>query len=150
MGGLAGLAAEVSFRIFSDKNEFHHAPHALLGISWLGLKGWRWLFIIEGIPAVLFGIVTIFYLTDWPEKAREALRQSNTGRKQSPEAIAKLSLIRKGRVSSDDTKRKISESLKGRPAIQKTPDGIARLSAFHKGRVVGPMSDEHKAKIKAA
>jgi ACS family tartrate transporter-like MFS transporter len=41
----------------------------LLGISWLGLKGWRWLFIIEGIPAVLFGIITIFYLTDWPEKA---------------------------------------------------------------------------------
>src|SRR5467141_414632 len=41
----------------------------LLGISWLGLRGWRWLFIIEGIPAVLFGIITIFYLTDWPEKA---------------------------------------------------------------------------------
>src|SRR6266850_342680 len=42
----------------------------LLGISWLGLRGWRWLFIIEGIPAVLFGIITIFYLTDWPERAR--------------------------------------------------------------------------------
>ncbi|MFY9558943.1 MAG: MFS transporter [Terriglobales bacterium] len=42
----------------------------LLGISWLGLRGWRWLFIIEGIPAILFGVVTIFYLTDWPEKAR--------------------------------------------------------------------------------
>jgi len=42
----------------------------LLGISWLGLRGWRWLFIIEGIPAVLFGIITIFYLTDWPKKAR--------------------------------------------------------------------------------
>ncbi len=42
----------------------------LLGISWLGLRGWRWLFIIEGIPAVLFGVITIFYFTDWPEKAR--------------------------------------------------------------------------------
>ena len=42
----------------------------LLGISWLGLRGWRWLFIIEGIPAVLFGVITIFYLTDWPEKTR--------------------------------------------------------------------------------
>jgi ACS family tartrate transporter-like MFS transporter len=41
----------------------------LLGISWLGMRGWRWLFIIEGIPAVLFGVVTVFYLTDWPYKA---------------------------------------------------------------------------------
>ncbi|HZR28005.1 MAG TPA: MFS transporter [Terriglobales bacterium] len=41
----------------------------LLGIHWLGLAGWRWLFILEGIPAVLFGVVTIFYLTDWPQQA---------------------------------------------------------------------------------
>ena len=41
----------------------------LLGIHWLGLAGWRWLFILEGVPAVLFGIVTIFYLTDWPQQA---------------------------------------------------------------------------------
>ncbi|HEY4781880.1 MAG TPA: MFS transporter, partial [Chthoniobacterales bacterium] len=42
----------------------------LLGISWLGLRGWRWLFILEGIPAILFGIITIFYLTDWPKQAK--------------------------------------------------------------------------------
>ena len=42
----------------------------LLGLSWLGLKGWRWLFIIEGIPAVLLGVITIFYLTDWPAQAK--------------------------------------------------------------------------------
>ena len=41
----------------------------LLGIRWLGIDGWRWLFIIEGIPAVIFGLVTIFYLTDWPHQA---------------------------------------------------------------------------------
>jgi ACS family tartrate transporter-like MFS transporter len=42
----------------------------LLGISWFGLRGWRWLFILEGIPAILFGIVAIFYLTDWPRQAK--------------------------------------------------------------------------------
>jgi MFS transporter, ACS family, tartrate transporter len=42
----------------------------LLGITWLGLRGWRWLFILEGIPAVVFGVITIFYLTDWPRAAR--------------------------------------------------------------------------------
>jgi MFS family permease len=42
----------------------------LLGLDGvMGLKGWQWLFIIEGIPSVLLGIVTWFYLTDRPEKA---------------------------------------------------------------------------------
>jgi len=42
----------------------------LLGLDGLmGLRGWQWLFIIEGIPSVLLGIVTWFYLTDRPEKA---------------------------------------------------------------------------------
>lgn len=42
----------------------------LLDINWLGLAGWRWLFILEGAPAIIFGIVTIFYLTDRPHQAR--------------------------------------------------------------------------------
>ena len=42
----------------------------LLGVYWWQLAGWRWLFILEGIPAILFGIVTVFYLTDWPSQAR--------------------------------------------------------------------------------
>jgi MFS transporter, ACS family, tartrate transporter len=42
----------------------------LLGIGWRGLAGWRWLFILEGIPAILMGLVTLFYLTDHPSQAR--------------------------------------------------------------------------------
>jgi sugar phosphate permease len=42
----------------------------LLGIDWFGIEGWRWLFIIEGFPAVVFGVVTIFYLTDRPHQAK--------------------------------------------------------------------------------
>jgi MFS transporter, ACS family, tartrate transporter len=42
----------------------------LLGLNGaMGLKGWQWLFVIEGIPSVLLGIVAWFYLTDRPEKA---------------------------------------------------------------------------------
>ncbi|HKX30902.1 MAG TPA: MFS transporter [Blastocatellia bacterium] len=39
-------------------------------IHWYGLEGWRWVFILEGIPSVIFGIVTIYYLTDWPSEAK--------------------------------------------------------------------------------
>lgn len=42
----------------------------LLGVNWLGMAGWRWLFILEGLPAIVFGVVTIFYLTDWPQQAK--------------------------------------------------------------------------------
>jgi ACS family tartrate transporter-like MFS transporter len=40
--------------------------------SWPALAGiasWRWLFVVEGIPAILLGIVTLIYLTDWPRQA---------------------------------------------------------------------------------
>ena len=37
---------------------------------WLGLHGWRWVFILEGFPSVIMGIVALFYLTDRPRDAR--------------------------------------------------------------------------------
>jgi ACS family tartrate transporter-like MFS transporter len=42
----------------------------LLRLHGLRLSGWRWLLILEGIPAFLGGIVTFFYLPDWPKDAR--------------------------------------------------------------------------------
>jgi sugar phosphate permease len=34
-----------------------------------GWAGWQWLFLIEGTPSIIAGIVTLFYLTDRPEEA---------------------------------------------------------------------------------
>jgi MFS family permease len=42
--------------------------HAFDGAA--GLKGWQWLFLIEGSPACLLGIFAYFYLQDGPAKAR--------------------------------------------------------------------------------
>src|SRR5262249_15352821 len=42
---------------------------SLLGIHWLDLAGWRWLFIIEGIPPIALGLFGLRYLTDRPEEA---------------------------------------------------------------------------------
>ncbi|KAJ5811549.1 Major facilitator superfamily domain general substrate transporter [Penicillium riverlandense] len=35
-----------------------------------GLSGWRWLFIIEGLPAIALSFVALFGLPDYPETAR--------------------------------------------------------------------------------
>ncbi len=34
-----------------------------------GLASWQWLFLIEGAPAVLLGVIALCYLTDRPEQA---------------------------------------------------------------------------------
>ncbi|GAA3804277.1 MFS transporter [Amycolatopsis tucumanensis] len=35
-----------------------------------GLSGWRFMFLVEGIPAILLAFATWFYLTDRPEQAK--------------------------------------------------------------------------------
>ena len=37
--------------------------------GWHGLMGWQWLFLLEGAPAVVLGVVVWLYLTDTPEQA---------------------------------------------------------------------------------
>ena len=44
---------------------------ALLGLNGrLGLAGWQWLFLLEGLPAVLLGFVVLAFLTDGPDEAK--------------------------------------------------------------------------------
>src|SRR5262249_329645 len=44
---------------------------ALLGLDgWFGLRGWQIMYIAEGFPTVLIGVLTLFVLTDRPEQAR--------------------------------------------------------------------------------
>ena len=42
----------------------------LLDVNWLGLAGWKWLFILEGLPAVVLGVVTLVWMTDRPRHAK--------------------------------------------------------------------------------
>ncbi len=43
---------------------------ALLGISGKGLSGWQWMFLMEGIPAILLGGAVFWALADNPREAR--------------------------------------------------------------------------------
>ncbi len=72
---------------------------ALLKISWLGLSGWKWMFILEGLPAVILGVVTLFYLTDRPRDAqwlsaeeRNALTSELEAEARAKEAAGKMSV----------------------------------------------------------
>jgi MFS transporter, ACS family, tartrate transporter len=42
---------------------------SLMTLHGWGLRSWQWLFLLEGIPPVLIGVVALWYLTDRPSKA---------------------------------------------------------------------------------
>jgi ACS family tartrate transporter-like MFS transporter len=57
-------AAPVSVMIGAPVSE------ALLALDGrLGLQGWQWLFLVEGFPAVVLGVMAWWFLTDRPEQA---------------------------------------------------------------------------------
>jgi len=39
-------------------------------VHWNGLHGWRWVFILEGVPSIAVGLFGLFYLTDRVQDAR--------------------------------------------------------------------------------
>jgi MFS transporter, ACS family, tartrate transporter len=62
---------------------------ALLGLHGLeGIAGWRWLFIIEGVPAVLLGVVALLFLTDRPRDATWLTASERSALEQRLEAEA--------------------------------------------------------------
>jgi ACS family tartrate transporter-like MFS transporter len=42
----------------------------LTGVSLFGLEGWQVLFLVEAVPAVVFGVIVAFWMADWPRDAR--------------------------------------------------------------------------------
>ena len=61
------------------------------------LSAWQWLFLLEGIPSVLAGLVTLYFLTDRPAKA-------------SWLADDEKSLVLRGLEEEDAQKRKAGQS----------------------------------------
>jgi ACS family phthalate transporter-like MFS transporter len=80
--------------------------HNMVGT--LGFRNWQWLFVLEGVPAVLAGVVAYFYLDNGPENAQwlsadeRELIARNLRADESPKSHAKghrfLDLLRDPRV----------------------------------------------------
>lgn len=47
-------------------------------INWLGMSGWRWVYILEGIPAIVLGIITLSIMIDKPEEAKFLTRKEKS------------------------------------------------------------------------
>ena len=73
--------------------------------GWLGRPGWFWMFVIEGLPAVVIGIFAFFYLDDSPEKARfltdeekKALTEQLAKENAKTETTSVLSALKNAKV----------------------------------------------------
>jgi MFS transporter, ACS family, tartrate transporter len=74
---------------------------ALLGLNGLfGLTGWQIMYIAEGVPTVLIGLVTLFVLTDKPEQAtfltgeeKSWLTAKLAAERAAKEAVRKFSFL---------------------------------------------------------
>jgi MFS family permease len=76
-------------------------------VHWWGMSSWRWLLILQGLPAVIFGIVTYFLLPNRPADAKflteveknwiTSQLQSETDHKSAPQLSASRALV-SGRV----------------------------------------------------
>ena len=67
----------------------------------MGLAGWKWMYIAEGLPTVLIGITVLFYFTDRPSQARWLTDEERAwlcaeidGERLRIESHAKLSIAR--------------------------------------------------------
>ncbi|HEX3860231.1 MAG TPA: MFS transporter, partial [Stellaceae bacterium] len=74
---------------------------ALLGLDGLlGLRGWQIMYIAEGVPTVLIGLVTFFVLTDRPAQATFLTQEEKNwlsakldSERQAKEAVRKFSML---------------------------------------------------------
>ena len=73
-------------------------------VHWLGRPGWRWVFVLEGVPPIVLGVVTLFYLTDRPADARWLPADEKKWLEAELEAEARAKAS-KGRVSVADALR---------------------------------------------
>src|SRR6201998_3982531 len=78
----------------------------IVGHHWLGCAGWRWLFVLEGMPSVALGAIAFVWLRDWPKDAawlsdgqQEGItRELESEKPADRRGVSVLETLRSGRV----------------------------------------------------
>jgi sugar phosphate permease len=64
----------------------------------LGWQGWQWMFIIQGVPSIIMGVIVYFILTDSPDKAKWLGTQEKATLRAEMEAEE---AVKRGRVDAN-------------------------------------------------
>jgi ACS family tartrate transporter-like MFS transporter len=64
-GALFMMAAPIAMIVGAPVSEGLLAMNGVMGLA-----GWQWLFLLEGLPAVILGVMALWFLTDRPEDAK--------------------------------------------------------------------------------
>src|SRR5262249_31638205 len=72
-----------------------------------GLAGWRWLFLLEGLPAAALGVICLFYLDDGPAHANwlsEEEKGEIASRLERDRALEQTAATQRGILSQLDSR----------------------------------------------
>jgi len=53
-----------------------------------GLRGWQWMFLVQGVATCTIGVITYWWMVDFPEKANSSFRFLST--KEMESAVARI------------------------------------------------------------
>ena len=92
--------------------------------DFVGIRGWQWLFLLEGVPSVIIGIIFLALLVDKPEKAKWL-------EKEEKEWLVQTIAVENARKGEDAVKGTLSKALSSPTVLVSTLSYTFFLLGFY-------------------